>query len=118
MPQFVNALPLTVTNTLTSPDGKWTATTTTTVTATTTIAFSTPDGAIILTDKGGSIFDSLTTWTVVKGVIYQNGVAMAGTNNVQKLVWTKGVIWQTNGTLWWYWDINNQVWVAGTAPTL
>jgi 20S proteasome alpha/beta subunit len=113
---FADATPATTVNTVTSPDGKWTYTVTTTTTTTTTLAVASPDGTIILTDKGASIFDSLNTWTVVKGVVQLNGVAMAGTNNVAKLVWKSGVIWQTNGTLWWSWDDINQVWVTGPAP--
>ena len=113
--QFSDATPATTVNTLTSPDGKWTITVTTTSSTTTTLQFASIDGTTIATDSGASIFDSLNTWTVVKGVIYQNGVAMAGTNNVKQLVWSKGVIYQTNGTLWWSWDDINQIWVTTAA---
>jgi hypothetical protein len=110
-----NALPVTVVNTLTSPDGKYTLTLTMTMTTTTTLQYASVDGMIV-DNSGGSIFDSLNTWSVAKGVIQFNGAPMAGTNSVKELVWTKGVLWQTNGTLWWYWDMNNQIWVAGSAP--
>jgi hypothetical protein len=114
--QFSDATPATTVNTLTSPDGKWTITVTTTSSTTTTVQYASIDGTTIATDSGASIFDSLNTWTVVKGVIYLDGVAMAGTNNVQKLVWSKGIIYQTNGTAWWSWDDINQIWAATQAP--
>jgi hypothetical protein len=116
--QFANATPATTVNTLTTPDGKWTVTVTTTSSTTTTLQFSSVDGTTIATDSGASIFDSLNTWTVVKGVIYLDGVAMPGTNNVQKLVWKGGTIYQTNGTAWWSWDDINQIWAAATAPVV
>jgi hypothetical protein len=114
--QFVNATPATTVNTLTSPDGKWTITVTTTTTTTTTLQYASIDGTTIATDSGQSIYDSLNTWTVAKGVIYQNGVALAGTNNVTKLVWSKGIIYQTNGTSWWSWDDINEIWATATNP--
>jgi hypothetical protein len=113
---FADATPATTVNTLTSPDGKLTITVTTTTTTTTTLQYASIDGTTIATDSGESIFDSLSTWTVVKGVIQLDGEAMAGTNNVKKLVWSKGVIYQTNGTQWWSWDDINEIWVAGPAP--
>jgi hypothetical protein len=116
--QFSNATPVTTVNTLTSPDGKWTITVTSTTTTTTTLQYASIDGTTIATDSGTSIFDSLNTWTVTKGVIYRDGVAMAGTNNVKELVWSKGVVCQTNGTAWWSWDDINEIWVATTAPVL
>lgn len=116
--QFSDATPATTVNTLTSPDGKYTITATTTTTTTTTLQYASIDGTTIATDSGASIFDSLNTWTVVKGVIQLNGQPMAGTNNVAKLVWSKGLIYQTNGTLWWSWDDINQIWVAAAAPVV
>ena len=114
---FSNALPATTVNTVTTPDGKWTYTLTTTTSTTTTLSVATPDGAMVATDSGKSIFDSLNTWSVVKGVIQFDGAPMAGTNNVAKLVWTKGLMWQENkGGKWWYWDAINQIWVSGAAP--
>lgn len=115
-PAFTNALPATTTQTLTTPDGKWTytfsATTTTTVSVSVASAPTT-----ILSDSGMSIYDSQNTWSVVKGVIQFNGAPMAGTNNVAKLVWTNGLIWQQNTAgLWWHWDDINQIWVTGPAP--
>jgi hypothetical protein len=115
---FADATPATTVNTLTSPDGKYTITVTTTSSTSTTLQYASPDGTTIATDSGATIFDSLSTWGVVKGVILLDGAAMAGTNNVTKLVWTKGVLWQTNGSLWWSWDDINQVWVSGPAPVL
>ena len=114
---FASATPATTVNTLTSPDGKWTITVTTTTTTTTTLQYASIDGTTIATDSGASIYDSLSTWTVVKGVIQLDGAPMAGTNNVTKLVWSKGVIYQTNGSLWWSWDDINQVWASTAAPS-
>lgn len=113
---FSNATPATTVNTATTPDGKYTYTMTTTTSTTTTLSIASPDGTIIKSDSGATIDDSLNMWAVVKGVIQQNGAPMAGTNNVAELAWIKGVIWQTNGTLWWYWDMNNQIWVSGPSP--
>jgi hypothetical protein len=113
---FANATPATSVNTVTSPDGKWTITVTTTTSTTTTLQYASIDGTIIKTDTGSSIFDSENTWTIVKGVIQLNGAPMAGTNSVTKLVWSKGLIYQTNGTLWWSWDNINEIWATATAP--
>lgn len=116
--QFSDATPATTTNTLTSPDGKYTITVTTTTTTTTSLQYASIDGTTIATDSNSSIFDSLNMWTVVKGVIQLNGQPMAGTNSVKKLVWSKGLIYQTNGTLWWSWDDINQIWVSAAAPVV
>lgn len=113
---FNNALPTTTTQTVTTPDGKWTYTISSTTSTTVSVAVASPDGTTVISDSGASIYDSVNTWSVVKGVIQLNGVAMAGTNNVAKLVWSKSLIYQTNSTLWWYWDDVNQIWVSGTAP--
>ncbi len=113
---FDNALPATTVNAVTTPDGKWTYTVTTTTTTIATLSVASPDGTAIANNSAVGIYDSLNTWTVVKGVIQQNGVAMAGTNNVVKLVWSKGLIYQTNGTLWWSWDAINQIWATATSP--
>lgn len=116
--QFSNALPVTTVETLTSPDGKLTITVTATTSTTLSLQYASIDGTTIATDSNSSIFDSLNMWTVVKGVIQLNGQPMAGTNNVAKLVWSKGLIYQTNGTLWWSWDDINQIWVAAAAPVV
>lgn len=113
---FANATPATTVNTLTSPDGKWTITVTTTTSTTTSLSYASIDGTTVATDSGASIFDGENTWSVVKGIIQLNGAPLAGTNNVTKLVWKSGVIWQTNGSLWWYWDAINQIWVSGPSP--
>lgn len=116
MTTFASATPATTVNTHTSPDGKYTITVTTTSSTTTTLQYASIDGTTVATDSGESIFDSLNTWTVVKGVIQLNGAAMAGTNNVTKLVWSNGQVYQTNGSLWWYWDDINDIWVSTPAP--
>lgn len=115
---FTNSLPITTTATATSPDGKWTASASSTTSTIVSISFASPDGITVASDSGVSFFDSLNTWSVVKGVIQYNGAPMVGTNNVTKMVWSKGVVYQTNGTLWWTWDAINQIWAAGSAPVL
>jgi putative heme iron utilization protein len=113
---FTNALPATTTETLTTPDGKWTYTFSATTTTTVSVSVASPDKTTITSDSGATIYDSLNTWGVAKGVIQFNGALMAGTNNVAKLVWTAGLIYQTNGSLWWHWDDINEIWVSGAAP--
>ena len=113
---FTDATPATTTQTVTTPDGKWTYTLSATTTTTVAVTVASVDKTTVASDSAATIYDSLNTWGVVKGVIQMNGAPMAGTNNVVKLVWTAGVIWQTNGSLWWYWDPINEIWVSGVAP--
>ena len=117
MMSFSDALPTTTTQTVTTPDGKWTYTISSTTSTTVSVQVASPDLTTILSDSGATIYDSVNTWSVIKGVIQLNGAPMAGTNSVVKMVWAAGVIWQSNfGGLWWHWDDINQIWVSGTSP--
>src|ERR1035438_5380022 len=53
-----------------------------------------------LTDASGNV------WTVVSGVISENGKSMVGTHGVFELLLCKGVIWQAANTKneWWSWS--------------
>lgn len=115
---FTNSLPVTTTSTFPSSDGKFSVVVTTTTSTTTEVEITSPDLTTILSNDGKTIIDTQgVKWTVVKGVILQNGTALPGTNNVVKLVFIKGLIWQQNsGGGWWHWDAINDIWAAGPAP--
>jgi hypothetical protein len=124
---FTSSLPVTTTSSFRSPDGKFdvvvnTTTATTTEVVITPVVLATfvasPDLTAIASNDGKVLIDAKgNKWTVSKGVISENGIPLAHTSNVVKLVLVKGVIWQQNSSgRWWHWDAANAIWVSGTAP--
>jgi hypothetical protein len=63
------------------------------------------------------IVDSaLNIWTVVSGVVYENGATAGYSANVIKLLYFSGTIYQENSSnKWWSW--NGSSWVATTNPS-
>ena len=66
-----------------------------------------------IVDGGGSI------WTVVDGVIYQNGSLAGYSNQVIELLLLNGVIYQENSSLnWWSWNGSGWTAVGNPIPTI
>lgn len=83
-----------------------------------------PDGTTI--PSASSITDSSgNSWTVVGGVVKENGSNAGFSSSVTLLLWYSGVIWQKNSSnLWWPW--NGTAWTGSgvgdprpsSAPTI
>lgn len=77
-----------------------------------------PDNTIVLNGTATAIIDAKgNTWTLVKGVVLENGKAAGYSANVAAIAYEKGVIWQHNANgLWWSW--NGTTWAgAGTSTS-
>lgn len=77
-----------------------------------------PDLTSIASGDGKAIYDAnLNKWEVVNQAVYMNGRLAGFTSGVIKLVIVKGVIWQQNSALnWWYWNTTAVTWDGGAAP--
>lgn len=57
-----------------------------------------------ITDASGNL------WTIVGGVVQQNGVNAGFSAGVIMLAYVSHFVWQFNGSLWWFWDVPTSTW--------
>jgi hypothetical protein len=77
-----------------------------------------PDLTAIANNDGKAIYDAaLNKWTIVNNQVLENGKPAGYTSGVIKLVTVKGILWQENSALgWWYWNTTAATWDGGAAP--
>jgi hypothetical protein len=77
-----------------------------------------PDLTAIANNDGNAIYDAaLNKWAIVNNQVLENGKPAGYTSGVIKLVTVKGIIWQENSALgWWYWNVTAATWDGGAAP--
>jgi dienelactone hydrolase len=75
-----------------------------------------PDNATVTV--GGTLYDTPGhAWTITTdGRVAYDGVADPLTANVVSLVWSAGVLWQSNAAGRWYSSLGNGAWAAGNSP--
>lgn len=62
-----------------------------------------PNNTVIQNGAGGTILDAACNkWTVVNGVVSENGALAGFSANVTELAIVSGVIWQVNTSAQWY----------------
>src|SRR6185369_7727680 len=75
------------------------------------------DDTVVLAGSTAAITDaSGNKWTIVNGVVDENGKAAGYSANVAEIAYVKGTIWQVNTAgLWWSW--NGTTWPGNGTST-